>query len=122
MKQFLISVWLSLFSVLGAWAADPIFINDSAINSPPDTAPVIDAVAWINRAVFNLITVSSGIPLAYESQHTLFFTNTAGGVMNGDPGFRFWQNSGSQQHLLWMDTWTNSGHISSDHFNTFGSV
>src|SRR5438876_513287 len=103
-KQFLFAAGLSLVSALSAAAADPIFINDAAINSPPDEVPVIDAIAWVNRSTFNVTTFSGfGIPLAFESQHTLFFTNTGGGVMNGDPGFRFYQNNGSQR--LWMDTW-----------------
>ncbi len=120
MKQLLISAWLSLSSVLAASAADRIFINDAAIVSPPDQAPVIDAISWLNRGLFSITSPSLlGIPLAYESQHTLFFTNTAGGVMTGDPGFRFFQNVGSRR--LWMDTWTNSGPITTDHLNIFGS-
>src|SRR5882672_3016411 len=98
MKQFLFSAWLSLCSVLAAPAADSIFINDAAINSPPDEAPVIDAISWLNRSVFNITSSSfAGIPLAYESKDTLFFTNTAGGAMIGDPGFRFFQNVGSKR-------------------------
>src|SRR5947207_7521351 len=114
MKQFLVSAWLGFLSVMTASAAtSPIFINDSAIVSPPVETPAIDATAWVNRSVFNITAVNgSGVPLPFESQNTLFFTNTPGGVMFGNPGFRWFYNVGTEK--LWMDTWTNQGPISAD--------
>src|SRR5437867_2955931 len=94
MKPLLLSIWFSLYGALMLSAdTSPIFINDAAVFSPPDETPAIDATAWVNRSIFNITTVNgSGLPLPFESQNTLFFTNTAGGVMFGDPGFRWYYN------------------------------
>src|SRR5205085_5950515 len=121
MKQLLIAGWLSLLGILIASAADPIFESDTPVNSPPDDAPAIDAIAWVNTSTFNITTVAGGgLPLPFESQNTLFFTNTVGGVMNGNPGFRFFNNVGPQR--LWMDTWTNNGTISTDASFSFSNA
>ncbi len=113
MKQFLVSGWLIVASALSAPAADPIFINDTPITSPPDDVPAIDATAWLNRSTFDVTTSSGGgLPLPFEAQNNLFFTNTVGGVLRGNPGFRFFHNVGGQR--LWMNTWTNNGTISTD--------
>src|SRR5438105_5084884 len=119
MKQLLIAGWLSLVNVLAASAADPIFINDNPVISPPDNAPVINATAWVNRAPFD-ITILSGFnhPLPFESQNTRFFTNTS--TMVGNPGYRFWYNVGPNR--LWMDTWTNNGTIATDNALTFSNT
>ena len=96
MKQLLLLGCLSLFGGLTAAAVDPAFYNDSPITSPPDNAPVIDAYIWVNRAPFSVTTQSGfGLPLPYESQHTLFFTNTS--IMSGNPGFRFYNNVSNQR-------------------------
>src|SRR5258708_810376 len=99
MKQLLTTGGLSLFAVLAALAADPIYINDRGIN-PGDVPPNIDAIGWLNRAAFNISTT-----LPYETKDTLYFTNTPSGQMFGFPGFRFYNTVGSQHY--WMDTWTN---------------
>jgi len=108
MKQLLTTGGLSLLTVLAALAADPIYINDVGVNSPPDVAPNIDAFGWLNRQTFNI----SAAALPYETKDTLYFTNTPAGQMFGFPGFRFLNTVGSQHY--WMDTWTNNGSISTD--------
>src|ERR1051326_939970 len=120
MKQLFITGWLSLFSGLGAFAdTAPIFINNTPTTSPPDETPAIDATAWVNHALFDITAVNgSGIPLPYESQNTLFFTNTA--PMVGNPGFRFFYNAGPSR--LWMDPWTNSSSISPDNALIFSNA
>lgn len=129
MKQFLIVGWLSLMSALVAPAATntnavcSLFINNNAINSPPDNAPVINACAWLNAAPFTNFNVSgTSIPLPFESQNTRFFTNDS--YMVGNPGWRFGYNYLGQR--LMMDTWTNSGTIISDSgvglLSTLGTV
>src|SRR5256885_16712501 len=113
MKQFILSGWVALVTALAALAADPIYISDVPVTSPPDPRPVIDATAWVNNSLFDITSINlSGIPLPFETQNTLFFTNTVGGVLRGSPGFRFLNNAGPQR--LSMDTWTNNGTISSD--------
>ena len=114
MKERFLQGCFGLLSVLTVSAAtSPIFINDATVNSPPDPAPAIDATAWVNRAPFNISAVNgSAIPLPFESQNTLFFTNTPGGAMFGDPGFRWWNNVGPKR--FWMDTWTNQAAITTD--------
>src|SRR6266576_1810876 len=114
MKQFLLQGWFGLLSALAVTAAtSPIFINDSAVNSPPDPTPTIDATAWLNRAIFNVSPLTaSSVPVPFESHNTLFFTNTPGGAMFGNPGFRWWNNVGPNR--FWMDTWTNQAPISTD--------
>src|SRR5438093_693890 len=102
MKRSLITGCLSLFSALTVSAVDPIFFNYTDLISPPANAPVINAYAWVNAATFNVTTVNgSGLPLPYESQNTLFFTNAAGASMIGNPGFRFFNNVGGRRY--WMD-------------------
>src|SRR6185295_7325022 len=107
-------VAFSLTAAFSAAAATlPIYINDAGVFAPPDLAPRIDARAWLNQATFQVSTFVFGVPLPFESQNTLFFTNTPGITMLGDPGFRFVQNRGGQR--LYMDTWVNEGTISTDH-------
>ena len=120
MKQLFLASWLALLGALSTSAAtSPIYINDAGVISPPDPTPVIDATAWVNRNTNVIVTSSSfGVPLPFESQHTRFFTNTSGGYMIGDPGYRWYYNVGPQR--LWMDYWTNNGTIITDHQSFFG--
>ena len=100
----------AVFSVSSAWAASPLYENNGPIIAPPATAPNIDARTWVNRSTFSIFS-STGLP--YESQNTLFFTNTASGRMTFDPGVRFFQNVGTKK--LSLDTWINEGSIATDH-------
>src|SRR5436190_1741856 len=120
MKQLLLAAWLGLLTALPLFAdTAPIFINDIPITSPPDDAPAIDATAWVNRAPFSVSAVNgSGIPLPFEAQNCLLFTNTA--PMSCNPGVRFLYNVGPQR--LFMDTWTNSSTISTDSALTFSNA
>ena len=120
MKRKLGSITLLLVAVVcGSPAATlPIFINSSPFNSPPQQTN-IDAVAWWNRAAFNVTTLT-GLP--FESINTRNFTNEAAtaGTMVVDPGLRFYRNVDSQR--LWMDNWINKGIISTDHNSFFGTL
>jgi hypothetical protein len=110
-------LWMLAVPVVPA-ATLPIYVNSTKVTSPPQLAPQIDARAWLNQAFFG-ITNLTGIP--YESVNTLFFTNSPLTIMNADPGYRFFQNVGTQRR--WMDTWENHGTISTDHagfISTFG--
>src|ERR1043166_3063442 len=119
MKRSLIIGFLSLCSALTVSAADAYFFNDTDLVSPPANAPVINAYAWVNRALFDVTTVNgSGLELPYESQNTLFFTNLAS--MIGNPGFRFFDNVAGQRR--WMDTWDCEGPISTDSSSVFSSA
>src|SRR5438309_276636 len=67
-----------------AVAADALYLNTGSVNTPQ-----VDAITFINKGLFQ---ASSSIP--YETQDTLYFTNTVGtfagsGTMIGSPGFRF---------------------------------
>src|SRR5436305_9598030 len=75
MKQLFSAGGIILLGVIAASAVDPIFINDNPVVSPPDNAPVIDATAWVNRAPFNVTTLSGFITVPFESRDTLFFPN-----------------------------------------------
>src|SRR5262249_55286721 len=82
---------LLLFGLMGlsllppaAVAADALYLNSGTVNNPQ-----VDAIAFINKGLFQ---ASSTLP--YETQDTLYFTNTVGtfagsGTMVGLPGFRF---------------------------------
>ena len=110
-----------LLTVNALTATLPIYVNNSPVISPPQLAPQIDATIWANRSIFNVTTIGSfGSPIPYESINTLFFTNAASGVMNGVPGFRFFQNVGGQR--LPMDTWVNDGFINADNNGAFSSI
>ncbi|HXJ61289.1 MAG TPA: hypothetical protein VNU68_31985 [Verrucomicrobiae bacterium] len=125
MKSSASPVLLLVASLASAPAATNLFISSTPVISPPMVAPQIDARAWVNRALFGVTNFNSfTVPLPYESQGTLFFTNAPApaGTMLGDPGFRFLNNVGGQR--LWMDTWENHGVVATDHstfFSTFGS-
>src|SRR6266496_3169422 len=86
---------LLLVSVLPGLAGTlPIYINTAPLIAPPATAPQIDARAWVNQALFDVTSqFSFGLPIPFESQNTLSFTNAPLTLMNGDPGFRFFQNT-----------------------------
>jgi len=104
-----------------AGAAD-LFVNDAPFASPPQVAPNIDARAWLNRAPFGITNFLSFQPVPFESQNTLFFTNIAGpaGLVQGDPGYRFQYNRGTQR--FWMDTWENRGSVLTDHQSFFAGL
>src|SRR5438552_1053324 len=76
----------------------PIYINSAPLIAPPATAPQIDARIWVNQALFDVTSlVNFTLPVPFESQNTLFFTNASLTFMNGDPGFRFFQNANGQR-------------------------
>ena len=97
---FLIAVLMAGFAG-GQSATIPIYINSLPFtNSLTTPAPIIDARAWVNQAVFNII---SSIP--FEAYNNRFFTNSAALTkpMVFDPGVRFQRNAGGQR--FWMDSW-----------------
>src|SRR5260221_5758195 len=85
MKRFL------LFGLMGlsllppaALAADALYLNSGTVNTPQ-----VDAITFINKGLFQAFSTAP-----YETQDTLYFTNTVGtfsgsGTMIGSPGFRF---------------------------------
>jgi len=104
-----------LAMAFGASAATlPIYINSTPFFSPPQQTN-INAVAWWNRASFNM-TRSTGLP--FESLNTRNFTNDS--TMAVDPGLRFFRNTNSQR--FWMDNWINRGIISTDHNSSFATL
>jgi hypothetical protein len=115
------SLWAIVVVLAAAFSAPaatlPIYINNAPFISPPAQTN-IDAVAWWNRAYFNVFR-STGLP--FESLNTRFFTNAAAsfvgpypaGTMIADPGLRFFNKVGSQK--FWMDSWVNRGNITTDH-------
>ncbi len=85
----------------------PLYENNGPMLAPPQTPPQVDALAFVNRSQFQVnfgissllgstIITSSGTAFStaildslYDFTHTLYFTNSGGGVMSADPGFRF---------------------------------
>src|SRR6187401_2133375 len=111
-------LWVPAFLALTsghAFAASDLYENNGTVVSPPAIAPQIDARVWVNRSIFNIFS-TTGLP--YESQNTLFFTNTVSGRMTFDPGVRFVRNVSGGQRLS-MDTWINEGRIGTDHDSFF---
>ncbi len=85
MKPLLAAAALSLCGTLTLVAATaPIFINDAPVQSPPAFLAPIDATSFLNRSIFSVSTT-----LPFETQNTVYYTNSASGVMSGFPGFRF---------------------------------
>jgi len=103
---------MALLVVAGAVGAatSPIYVSDSPVIAPPDIAPQIDATAFVNRSTFSVSSALLITPLPYETDNTLFFTNTGSGVMFGDPGYRFRHSTANLRTP--MDTWVNQGSIS----------
>src|SRR5437667_660536 len=85
MKRLLLFCFLGLGLLPPAGvAADALYLNTGTVNTPQ-----VDAITFVNKGLFQAF---SSIP--YESQDTLYFTNTVGtfsgsGTMIGSPGFRF---------------------------------
>lgn len=103
--------------VNGQSATIPIYINGQPFtNSLTTPAPTIDAIKWVNQAVFNII---SSVP--FEAYNNRLFTNSAALAkpMLFDPGVRFHRYTGGQR--FWMDSWVNKGTIVSDHNTEFFS-
>ena len=73
MKQLLTTGGLSLLTVMAALAADPLYINALGVNAG-DVPPNIDAIGWLNRATFNIIST-----LPYETKDTLYFIHRFNG-------------------------------------------
>lgn len=126
MKRIICSVILLAAVLQGSGATIPLYVNSAPIFAPPATNPIIDARAWYNRAAFD-VTPLTGLP--FEAHNNRFFTNgpgsiidgvPVGGVMIGDPGFRFLFNTNSQRR--WMDVWENKGAVATDHATFFSSL
>ncbi|HWW00692.1 MAG TPA: hypothetical protein VNZ64_13425 [Candidatus Acidoferrum sp.] len=65
----------------------PFYVNDGVVNSPPDPAPQIDALNFINNNTFTIIITNFAInSQLWDSSDTVNFTNN--GVMTGAPGFQ----------------------------------
>lgn len=61
-------------------APSPLYENSDVVN-----APMIDAITFINRGVFNI----SAPDIPYETQNTRNYTNFPGAVIQGSGGMRF---------------------------------
>jgi len=94
MKRFSTFILLALCACSGAQAAPSLFLNVGTISGPTN----IVANIFKNEAVFDLYpTLTNGISLAsdpytgqlFQTHTTEYWTNTAGGVMSGQPGFDF---------------------------------
>ena len=66
----------TLFLVVAAShaATIPSYVNATPLYSPPTPAPVIDARAWVNRAVFS---VTSPTLVPFQAYNNRLFTNSA---------------------------------------------
>lgn len=104
-KGFLAGV-AAFFSLVTVHAQpDPVYRNLTTLNFPP--ALPIDATTLENQGVIN----ASDFEIPWDSQNTLFFQNTASGIINVQPGARFEYNTGSGVPS-WQQNWTNLGSIS----------
>jgi hypothetical protein len=105
MIRSLTTVAFNVASVLALTAAtQPIYIN----NSPNTNAPQIDATAFVNRSLFIINSPFFG-NIPYQTLNTLYFTNTASGIMSATPGFRFdYFHDNIRDPMHW---WINHGSI-----------
>src|SRR5947209_8597462 len=97
MRHFAAFLLIHLLVVRVAWAAtQPIYINSSTvqITAPPQIAPQIDATVFVNQSIFEINDIYF-TRLPYRTFNTHIFTNTSGGFMSGDVGFRFDFSSGN---------------------------
>ena len=89
MKLAVISALVALGLCSSAFAQPmPYYENDGVVQSPPQPAPQIDAVNFINNNTF--IVTSTNLALnsqLWDTSDTVHFTNN--GVMIGSPGFQF---------------------------------
>jgi len=87
MKRLLLATFAVALGVAAA-SAQPaaIYINNAPV-SPTDIPPHIDAVAFLNRSIFDVSTFA----LPFQAQSVDFWTNN--GAMNGAIGFLFERDS-----------------------------
>src|SRR6185295_8010339 len=95
-RQLLFGVCALICSLSCRAATVPIYINNAPVQIlfPPDTAPQIDATAFVNRSTFQINDIYF-TQLPYHTFNTRFFTNTSSGILGGDLGFKFEYVSGS---------------------------
>ena len=92
MKRFLISVAICLSVMPIARAADRFYINNGIVAAtfPPQPAPVIDAINFVNNGFFGVSNFFTGSVFQPEepftTSDTLNYTNH--NLMEGDSGFR----------------------------------
>src|SRR5579859_1344112 len=101
MKRFLATSLMLLALARLGWGQATNYINNGLFNSPPATAPQIDAINFINNgsfnialesatnlnsSFFNILIFGSSLSL-FDFSDTLNYTNK--GVMTADTGFQF---------------------------------
>src|SRR5260370_3230863 len=111
--------WL-LFCGLATALARPVmgqpaefWINDGIINAPPDIAPQIDAVNFVNNNTMILNSFGFGLddrPL-FDTSSTLNFTNN--GVITVNTGLRFDTEPATIGYARWAANFDNPGVINS---------
>ena len=112
MKFRLIFSVFSLLNVFSVTAATlQTYISASEVHSPPEPAPQIDAVTWINQTVHFEVNDFSINPLPYQTANTLHFRNEQGAALLGHPGYFFEHINGNTRSR--MTSWHNRGFISS---------
>ena len=122
--RLVLSLVVVVTAPLARGATVPQYVNSAIVQSPPQPAPQIDAVTFINEGYFEVNDFSFN-PLPYESANTLTFKNMPGGIMYGSPGYFFEHVSGNTRGPL--STFENRGSISafnniSNSFISFSSA
>jgi hypothetical protein len=116
MRQIVALILYPIVCILSAAAAtQPIYINNSPVQvvAPPQSAPQIDATAFLNRSLFQVNDVYF-TRLPYQTFNTRFFTNTSSGTILGDFGSRYEFSSGNIREPMY--SWINQGTVSGDTF------
>jgi hypothetical protein len=85
MKRWFLSI-LALFSVAGIALGQRAWVNNELVIG----APQIDAETFVNNGIMEVFLTNLTINIQlFDTSSTLNFTNSASGVMEGQPGFRF---------------------------------
>ena len=88
MKRIAVSALVALgLGSLASAQPMPFYVNDGVVTSPPDPAPQIDALNFVNNNTFTIIITNFAInSQLWDTSDTINFTNN--GVMTGSPGFQ----------------------------------
>ena len=114
MKQRFLLIGLCLYSsasVFGQTAS--AWINNSSIICPPDIAPQVDAISFINNrfAVLSISFTNGDYLPVFDTTSTLNFTNH--GFMSANTGFRFDTEPVEAGFARWAANFHNTGVIES---------
>jgi hypothetical protein len=86
-RWFILGCLAAMMLAQSAFSQAPIYVNDSALVVPPEVAPQVDALTFVNNGLITIAFTNFDFLPLFDTTRTLNFTNH--GVMTCNTGFRF---------------------------------